>query len=97
MAGSLVKVVSLASESLRIERDGFQGTIEVEQTDFWDRAEKKRYAAIDKEKSQRLLAKERAMREAEQRTAERVKSYETASVLQIEIIQVVNDGCLARV
>ena len=70
----------------------------MQKTDFWDRAERTRDAAIDKEKSQRLLAKERAMREAQKRTkAERVKSYEAASVLQIEIIQVVNDGCLARI
>ena len=38
------------------------------------------------------------MREAVERTkAERIKRYEAATVLQIEIIQVVNDGCLARV
>jgi hypothetical protein len=98
IAGSVVKVVSLDSDSLRIESDGFQGTMSVEKTDFWDRAEKTRDAAIDKEKSQRLLAKERAMREAEERTkAERIKRYEAATVLEIEIIQVVKNGCLARV
>jgi hypothetical protein len=52
IAGSVVKVVSLDSDSLRIESDGFQGTISVGKTDFWDRAEKTRDAAIDKEKSQ---------------------------------------------
>lgn len=31
------------------------------------------------------------------RRAERIKWYEAATVLQIEIIQVVKDGCLARV
>jgi hypothetical protein len=57
-----------------------------------------RDAAIDKEKSERLLAKERAMREAEERTkADRIKAYKAATVLEIEIIQVVKDGCLARV
>jgi hypothetical protein len=97
-AGSVVKVVSLDSDSLRIESDGFQGTIEVEKTDFRDRAGKTREAAIDKQKGERLLAKERAIREAEERMkAERGKRYEAATVLQIEIIQVVNDGCLARV
>jgi hypothetical protein len=97
-AGSVVKVVSLDSDSLRIESGGFLGTVSVEKTDFWDRAEKARNAAIDKEKTERLLAKERAMREAVERTkAERAKRYEAATVLQIEIIQVVKDGCLARV
>jgi hypothetical protein len=61
IAGSVVKVVSLDSDSLRIESDRFQGTMSVEKTDFWDRAEKARDAAIDREKSQWLLAKERAM------------------------------------
>jgi hypothetical protein len=96
IAGSVVKVISLESDSLRIESDGFLGTVNVEKTDFWDRAEKTRNVAIDKEKSQRLLAKERAMREAVENTkAERAKRYETATVLHIEIIQVVKDGCLA--
>jgi hypothetical protein len=96
IAGSVVKVVSLDSDSLRIESDDFQGTMSVAKTDFWDRAEKARDAAIDKEKSQRLLAKERAMREAVERTkADRIKAYEAATVLEIEIIQVVKDGCLA--
>ena len=98
IAGSVVKVVSLDADSLRIESDRFQGTINVEKTDFWDRAEKARDTAIDKEKSQRLLAKERAMREAVERTkVQRIKSYEAVTVLQIEIIQVVKDGCLASV
>ena len=97
-AGSVVKVVSLDSDSLRIESDGFQGTMSVAKTDFWDRAEKTRNAAIDKQKSERLLAKERAIREAEERMkAERKRRYEAATVLEIEITQVVNNGCLARV
>ena len=38
------------------------------------------------------------MREAEERTkGERIKRYEDAPVLQVEIIQVLNDGCLASV
>ena len=97
-AGSVVKVVSLDSDSLRIERDGFQGTISVEKTDFWDRAEKTREAAIDKQKGERLLAKERAIREAEERLkAERIKRYKAATVLEIEITQVLDYGCLATV
>jgi hypothetical protein len=97
-AGSVVKVVSLDSDSLRIASDGFQGTIEVEKTDFWDRAGKARETAIDKQKGERLLAKERAIREAEERMrVEKIKRYEAATVLQIEITQVLNNGCLARV
>ena len=46
--GSVVKVVSLDSDSLRIESDGFQGRISVEKTDFGDRAEKTRNAPIKK-------------------------------------------------
>jgi hypothetical protein len=42
IAGSVVKVVSLDSDSLRIESDGFQGTMSVGKTDFWERADKKR-------------------------------------------------------
>jgi hypothetical protein len=72
---------------LRIESDGFQGTIRVGKTDFWDRAEKTRDAAIDKQKSERLLAKERAIREAEERMkAERIKRYETATVFEVDRI-----------
>ncbi len=38
------------------------------------------------------------MREAAERTkAERKRRYEAATALEIEITQVVNDGCLARV
>jgi hypothetical protein len=97
-AGSVVKVVSLDSDSLRIESDGFQGTISVEKTDFWDRAEKTREAAINKQKGERLLAKERAIREAEERMkAERIKRYEAATILEIEITQVPDYGCLATV
>jgi hypothetical protein len=97
-AGSVVKVVSLDSNSLRIESDGFQGTISVEKTDFWDRAEKTREAAINKQKGERLLAKERAIREAEERMkAERIKRYEAATILEIEITQVPDYGCLATV
>jgi hypothetical protein len=97
-AGSVVKVVGLDSDSLRIESDGFLGTMSVEKTDFWDRAEKTREAATDKQKGELLLARERAIREAEERMkAERIKRYETATVLEVEITQVLDYGCLATV
>jgi hypothetical protein len=70
----------------------------LKKTDFWDRAEKTREAAIDKQKGERLLAKERAIREAEERMkAERIKRYEAATILEIEITQVPDYGCLATV
>ena len=98
IAGSVVKVVSLDSDSLRIESDGFQGTISVAKTDFWDRAEKTRNAAIERKKRAEELVREREEQEAEKKTnAERIKRYKAATVLEIEIIQVVKDGCLARV
>jgi hypothetical protein len=40
IAGSAVKVISLESDSLRIESGGFLGAVNVEKTDFWHRAEK---------------------------------------------------------
>jgi hypothetical protein len=98
IAGSVVKVVSLDSDSLRIESDGFQGTISVANTDFWDRAERTRNAAIERKKRAEELVREREEREAEEKTkAERIKRYEAATILEFEIIQVVKDGCLARV
>ena len=98
IAGSVVKVVSLDSDSLRIESDGFQGTTSVAKTDFWDRAERTRKAAIERKKRAEELVREREEREAEEKTkAERIKRYEAATVLEFEIIQVVKDGCLARV
>ena len=69
-----------------------------EKTDFWDRAEKTREAATDKQKGELLLARERAIPEAEERMkAERIKRYETATVLEVEITQVLDYGCLATV
>ena len=50
-SGSVVKVISLESDSLKIESDVFQGTMSVGKTDFWDRAEKTRDAAIDRRAS----------------------------------------------
>jgi hypothetical protein len=93
-AGSVVKVISLESDSLKIESDGFLGTVNVEKTDFWHRAEQTRDAAIERQK----LAKEREEREFEKKMrAARLQWYEAAPVLQVEIIKVLNDGCLASV
>ena len=56
--GSTVKVVSLDSDSLKIESDGFLGTISVEKTDFWERAENTRNAAIERQNREQALARE---------------------------------------
>ena len=98
IAGSVVKVNSLESDSLRIESDGFLGTVDVEKTDFWDRAERTRSAAIERTNREQALVKEREEREFEKKMrAARLQWYEAAPVLQFEIIQVLNDGCLAMV
>ncbi len=98
IAGSVVKVVSLDSDSLRIESDGFQGTINVAKTDFWERAKRTRSAAIERTDREQALVKEREEREAEEKMkADRIKMYEAATLLEIEISQVLNNGCLARV
>jgi hypothetical protein len=70
----------------------------VGKTDFWERAERTRNAAIERKKRAEELVREREEREAEEKTkAERIKRYEAATPLQIEITQVLKDGCLARV
>jgi hypothetical protein len=98
IAGSVVKVISLDSDSLRIESDGFQGTISVAKTDFWERAERTRSAAIERTAREQALVKEREEREAEEKMkADRIKMYEAATLLEIEVSQVLNNGCLARV
>jgi hypothetical protein len=98
MAGSVVKVVSLESDSLKIESDGFLGTVNVEKTDFWDRAERTRSAAIERQNQEQALVKQREEREAqEKKWRASMKRYEDAPVLEIEISQVLNNGCLVRV
>jgi hypothetical protein len=97
-SGSVVKVVGLDSDSLKIESDGFLGRVSVEKTDFWDRAERTRSATIERQNREQALAKEREEQKAEEKMrVARMKRYEAATVLQIEIIQVLDDGCLARV
>jgi hypothetical protein len=61
-SGSVVKVISLESDSLRIESGGFFGTVNVEKTDFWDRAETTRSAAIERTNQEQALVKERQER-----------------------------------
>ena len=68
IAGSVVKVISLESDSLRIESDGFLGTVNVDKTDFWDRAERTRSTEIEKTNREQALVKEREEREAEKKT-----------------------------
>ena len=65
--------------------------------DQWN-ADDLRSSAIDRRKRAEELVREREEREAEEKTkAERIQRYEAATVLEFEIIQVVKDGCLARV
>ena len=49
---------------MRIESDGFQGTMSVGKTDFWERAERTRNAAIERKKRAEELVREREEQEA---------------------------------
>ena len=80
IAGSVVKVVSLDSDSLRIESDGFQGTISVAKTDFWDRAERTRNAAIERKK------REQAAKEPERPATEPRPRPKTAEIHNPQIL-----------
>jgi hypothetical protein len=65
---------------------------------FWEQAERTRNAAIERKKRAEELVREREDREAaEKMKAARLKRYEAAPVLQLEITQVLNDGCLAMI
>jgi hypothetical protein len=54
IAGSAVKVISLESDSLRIESGGFLGAVNVEKTDFWHRAEKQETPRLKGKSESRL-------------------------------------------
>ena len=96
--GAVVTVTNLKSELLEVESDGFSGKVKVDKTDFWKRANKTRNAAIERQNRETELAKAREQREAEEKMeAARITRYENAAKLEIEIIQVLGDGCLARV
>jgi hypothetical protein len=96
--GNVVKVIGLDSDVLTVESEGFSGKVSVRKTDFWERAERTRNVAIERKKRAEQLVRERQDQEAaEKMKATRLKRYEAAPVLQLEIIQVLNDGCLARV
>ena len=60
--GAVVKVIGLDFDLLRIESDGFLGTVRVEMTDFWERAERARGNALERENA---AAKKREEREAQ--------------------------------
>jgi hypothetical protein len=87
---AIVKVINLNSDFLEVESEGFSGKIAVEKTDFWQRAESARKAAKERENRERELATARQQKESEDRMkAARVKRYENAADLQIEIVQVI--------
>jgi hypothetical protein len=87
-----------AFDSLKIESDGFLGILSVDKTDFWERADKARNAAIEKQKREREVVKAREEKEEEKRMRiARQRRYESADLLQVSIIQVPNEACLARV
>jgi hypothetical protein len=62
--GAVVKVVGSDSDLLRVESGGFLGTVRIERTDFWERAERARITALEREKREKA-AKERQEREAQ--------------------------------
>ena len=80
IAGSVVKVVSLESDSLRIESGGFLGVVNVEKTDFWHRAEKTRDAAIERQK------REQAAKERERPATEPRPRPKTAEIYNPQIL-----------
>jgi hypothetical protein len=98
LPGAVVKVINLNSDLLEVESEGFLGKIAVEKTDFWQRAESARKVSKQRENRERELATARQQKENEDRIkAARAKRYENAADLQIEIIQVTEEGCLAIV
>lgn len=98
LPGAIVKVINLNSDFLVVESEGFSGKIAVEKTDFWQRAESARKVSKQRENRERELATARQQKENEDRIkAARAKRYENAADLQIEIIQVTEEGCLAIV
>jgi hypothetical protein len=56
--GAVLRVIGLDSDLLRVESDGFSGTVSVGKTDFWKRAERTRSAAIDRQNREKQLAKD---------------------------------------
>jgi hypothetical protein len=79
IAGSVVKVISLESDSLRIESGGLLGAVNVEKTDFWHRAEKTRDAAIERQK------REQAANERERPATEPRPRPKTAEIYNPQI------------
>jgi hypothetical protein len=63
--GAVVKVIGLDSDLLRVESDGFLGTVRVEMTDFWERAERAKDTALEREKREKAAAQEREKWEAQ--------------------------------
>jgi hypothetical protein len=98
LRGSIVKVINLDSDFLEVESEGFSGKIAVEKTDFWQRAESARKAAIERQNREKEITKAREQREKERKIdAARLEKYENATKLEIEIVQILDEGCLATV
>ena len=78
--GAIVKVISLDSDLLRVESDEFRGTVRVEMTDFWERAERARITALEREK------REKAAKEREAQATEPRASPKTAQTYKPELL-----------
>jgi hypothetical protein len=97
-AGTLVKVVRLDSDLLAIEADGFLGKIEVQETDFWERAGKASDAAMEQRRRDEEAMKVRDAEEAAARARNAaIQRYKNAEQLEFKITQVLPNGCLAAV
>jgi hypothetical protein len=96
--GSVVNVVNLDSDLLQVESDGFSGEVKVDKTDFWERAIETRNVAMERLKRDEEVKKapEEKQKADEARDAT-IQGFESADNFQIEIIQVLSEGCLATI
>jgi hypothetical protein len=78
--GAVVKVIGLDSDLLIVESDGFLGTVRVEMTDFWERAERAKDTTVEREKRENATAKEKAQ------AAEPRSSPKTAETYKPELL-----------
>ena len=84
IAGSVVKVISLDSDLLRVESNGFLGTVRVELTDFWARAERAKDTTLEREKREKADAKERGEWKAQ--ATEPPRGPKTAATYKPELL-----------
>jgi hypothetical protein len=96
-SGEVVRVVNVKSEKLEVESNGLSGAVETHKTDFWGRAKEAQRVAIEKAQQDKILEERRqsALLE-EQARIERQVRYQNAPVLHLEILQVLDDGVLAK-